>query len=345
MDNEPIVNGRFLSQKMTGVQRFAYEITRELIRLYPSLKIAVPDTELMENEFQKHLVVVGKRTGTTWEQLDLYRYVKQKQCVLINLCNTAPYRYERNVVTIHDLGVYENKAWYSKKFVYWYKFLTPRIIKRALAIYTVSQYSEQQLHRFFPSSKGKTAVAYNGVSESLFQEERGEKEELFLHVGTISDRKNIGVVLDAFKQAKVGNHRLVLCGRVDENLNDSLPKDLPNGVELHTNASDDELTEFYRKAAYVICASHYEGFGMPILEGIAYGALPIISDILVFKELFDQESLFFNPQDSSELLKIMENVAANPVHLPNAATNHYLTKFNYKNSAWVIWESVLQIAI
>ena len=140
----------FLSQPITGVQRFAIEICKQLIEIHPQLTIIVPvGTNCLHEELLNHIEYYGGRRGTVWEQTDLVRFMNRSGRVLLNLCNTAPIWHNKNVVTIHDLGVYVNPKWYSRTFACWYKFLTPRVLKKAVGIVTVSKFSKGEIVRIF----------------------------------------------------------------------------------------------------------------------------------------------------------------------------------------------------
>jgi len=333
-----VVNGRFLNQPVTGVQRFAIEVCKELVRLVPEIAIVVPKgTNSLYDDLRPHLKYYGSRSGTLWEQTDLVSFMKQFGGLLLNLCNTAPLCYHKSIVTIHDLGIYKNRKWYDRKFVWWYRFLTPRILKDAVSVLTVSRFSKREIQRVFDIGSNQIQVVYNGLPRGMDADIDIKKEKVILHVGTFSQRKNVKFIIDAFKRSRPEGYQLILCGNEDSNL----PHDLryfqsSDSIKFMSNLSDAELTELYSKASYFICASHYEGFGLPVLESILNGATPILSDIPVFRELYDQGSLFFNPEKLNELVAIFSNLPDECNQPTVEQMNTYKEKFSYETSARTI---------
>lgn len=325
---------------MTGVQRFAFEICLELLKLDDKIKIIVPKHFKNSNDkLEGKLIYVGQRKGVFWEQIDLAKFIKKEKVVLLNLCNSAPVFYNKSIVAIHDLGVYQNTGWYSTKFVRWYKFMTPRIVKKAISILTVSETVKKELIQHFNLNPENITVVYNGVSHQLVSSESNlKKENIFLHVGSISERKNIQFLVEAFEAADTNGYKLVLCGARDENLNSKLALVNSTKIKWELNCTDEELKDYYSKARYVVCASHYEGFGIPVLEGIANSCKPLLSNILVFNELYDDGALFFYQNNKNDLVKMIEAVTLHPQTIEKSTITKFITNYNYQSAANKIWE-------
>ena len=129
-----IINSRFLSQKITGVQRFAIEICKELKK--SSLEIEFVSPKNISNSKVADLLEVKKigfLTGHLWEQITLQVYVRRKKAVLISLCNTAPLFLENQIITIHDLSFRLYPEWNSKIFSFVYNKMIPIIAKKSKA--------------------------------------------------------------------------------------------------------------------------------------------------------------------------------------------------------------------
>src|ERR1700709_2206249 len=111
------VNGRFLTQKFSGVQRFATEVTLALQSLHPDLRILTPPGPITTPISGS--MAVGKLSGQGWEQLELPRHAAGG--VLLNLGNTAPLFGRRQIVVIHDAGVFSTPETYPWQLRLWYK--------------------------------------------------------------------------------------------------------------------------------------------------------------------------------------------------------------------------------
>ena len=95
-----VVNSRFLTQNITGVQRFAIEIAKQLKVLYSSDIQFISPKNIIHVDLAEELEakVIGNRTGHLWEQIDLPRYLKSIDSPLIlNLANTAPLFYKNKI--------------------------------------------------------------------------------------------------------------------------------------------------------------------------------------------------------------------------------------------------------
>lgn len=102
-----IINARFLTQHVTGVQRYAIELSRELIKLKPDIKFVAPHNIIHQGIAKEFDVkIVGKKTGYYWEQIELPSYLKKthKNPLLLNLANMAPINYKNKIVTICFAG-------------------------------------------------------------------------------------------------------------------------------------------------------------------------------------------------------------------------------------------------
>src|ERR1022692_771063 len=101
-----IVNARFLTQKVTGVQRFAIEISKILHKLNDQIVFVTP-FNIVDQNLANDLgaIVIGKNKGTIWDQVDLrYYLILKHNPLLINFCNTGMIFYNKQIVTIHDMS-------------------------------------------------------------------------------------------------------------------------------------------------------------------------------------------------------------------------------------------------
>ena len=160
------INGRFLSQRVTGVQRYAQEIVKELDKVLQEKNtdnewcILVPKNRI--NDLSTNYIKVkkcGKLTGHLWEQFELPFYAKDG--FLVNLCNCAPLLKKNQLVTIHDAAVVAFPQAYSWQFRMWYKFIYTVCGKRADRIVTVSKFSRNELNKYFNKDIDKISVIYN----------------------------------------------------------------------------------------------------------------------------------------------------------------------------------------
>ena len=119
------INGRFLTQGMTGVQRFAREITAATDRLmgndaWPQARLLMPSSVAQSPFAYLKAEAIGQKSGQLWEQWELPKAATGS--FLINLGNTAPLMLGRGqAVVIHDAGVFDTPESYSFAFRTWYR--------------------------------------------------------------------------------------------------------------------------------------------------------------------------------------------------------------------------------
>ena len=197
------VNARFLTQNVTGVQRFAIELSRELVlKLGTEVKFIAPYNIIQKDLAEEfHVEIIGKCTGYLWEQIELPLYLKRKGSPkLINLCSMAPALYSNNIVTIHDRTWVRFPDTFSRSFKIVYRFLTPLLCREARKILTVSRFSLKEISDYFQVERNKFSVIYNAVDKRFLHkvDENLGKDPYFLAVSSIKGNKNFKVVLESF---------------------------------------------------------------------------------------------------------------------------------------------------
>ncbi|MBF4470432.1 glycosyltransferase family 4 protein [Flavobacterium sp. HJJ] len=317
MENTIAVNARFLTQSITGVQRFAIELSRRLKGIYGSeIQFFAPknivNAELAD---ELNIIIIGHNTGHIWEQMDLPNFLKSKgNPLLLNLANTAPLFYKNKIVTIHDVAFLAYPETYSKKFLFFYKFLIPKVIYSSKHVLTVSDFSKSEIVKFYKISQDKITVIYNAVanqfsigSSSLEQ----AKVPYLVAVSSLNYRKNLHSVLAAFQRISNeynNNLQLIVIGDIKSKIFKSIDiqeYSSNTAFQFVGRVSDEELIKFYTNALGFIYPSYYEGFGIPPLEAQACGCPVIVSNVSSLPEVFKDSALYCNPNSIDEISNAM----------------------------------------
>jgi glycosyltransferase involved in cell wall biosynthesis len=342
-----VINTRFLTQKLTGVQRFAIEIAKEIKKITPDVVFVSP-ANIIHKDLAAELGVkiIGNNKGVLWEQVDLPLFlIKANKPLLINLCNVAPLGYKNQIVTLHDMAFFTNSAWFSKNFVRYYKFLIPRISKRAKLIFTVSHFSKNEIVKYINVPPQKIKVVYNAVSDLVHPANpEADLGRYILVVGSIDKRKNISTLIEAFNLIPNKDFKLIIAGDVNSIFNNRGNETLNTHRDIifKGRVSDHELADLYTNAQIFIYPSLYEGFGIPPLEAMAYGCPTIVSDIDSLREVCGDASVYVNPLSSksiSEGIKLLmkDEVLRNSL-IEKGEKN--ITRFSWKLSAQLIVDSI-----
>jgi len=317
------VNARFLTQEVTGVQRFAEQICLALSELRDDIVFLSP-SGILRPEIKRKLNVkeIGTRSGHLWEQFDLPRYLKsQGSPLLLNLCSTAPVFYKNNIVTHHDVTYKRYPNSFSKKFRLVYGILVPMMLKNAKHLITVSEFSKSEINSVYNYPLTKTTVVYNAVSEDFTEGVVTEEslsdvsdEKYLLAVSSPNYHKNFHGMMSAFSQLQNNNIKLKIIGKAgsafsnQQQLSDNSTN--PN-IEFMGRVDDEKLIQLYQKAHAFIFPSFYEGFGIPPLEAQACGCPVIASNTASMPEVLGSSVLYFNPESLLEIKNAMEEIISN----------------------------------
>ena len=140
-----------------------------------------------------------------------------------------------------------------------------------------------------------------------------------LHVGTLEPRKNVATLLAAWPRLRVAMADappLVLCGKLGwqpESIEGDLARAGAEGwLRWLGYAPDETLAALYDRAALLVCPSHYEGFGLPLVEAMSAGTPIVCSDIPVFREVAAGAAIFVPPDDASAWARAVGEVLADP---------------------------------
>lgn len=301
------INGKFLAQNFSGVQRYSKEIAFRLLKL-SHFKIVIPkNANINLTEYSDDDVLKSKTEGLLWEQIELPLIVNREAGILLNLGNTAPLLYNRNIVTNHGLAWMFYPEAFSKKFVYWYRFMIPRILKRALAILTVSYSAKEELIDTFKLEEDKVHVIYPGVS-SIFSPGSGNFKNYILYVGNIQSYKNLHTLIYAYSTLKRVEKDIELWivgvsdGGVFRKYTDFRTAiSCGQGIRFLGFKRDQELVSLYREAICLVLPSLYESFGLPVVEALACGCPVVASDLPAIREVAKDAVLYTNPRDPDEI--------------------------------------------
>ncbi len=313
------VNARFLTQRLTGAQRYALEVGARLpSRLGAPLTLLTPDREQMLS-LPGELKPCGRLGGHPWEQLELPR-ARSRERLLFSPCNVGPLAVSRQVLTIHDVFSIQRPQWVSRAFHRWYSFLLPRLARRVAHIITVSDYAKGTIVESLKVAPDKVTVTPLGVDRRFrpaaaadiegVRERLGLPERFILTLGSLEPRKNLASVLDAWARFP-GDSRppFVIAGGLGNSavFGAYQPQALPSeGVMLLGYVPDELLPALYSAATLFVYPSFEEGFGLPPLEALACGATVVTSNTSAMREICAPYATLIDPYDAASLAEGMQ---------------------------------------
>ncbi len=307
------VNGRFLTQPLYGVNRFAYEITCGLIDLGLDLTIICPKQDLNSaydiNRFR--IIRYGFSKSHIWEQFSLpFFFIGKKDYILINFTGLGPISISKKFVTIHDLAYIENPSWYSKTYVLLYRYLTPLSVKTSKHVLTVSNFSKKEIVNRLGTAEKRISVIYNAADVNDVENDSILRElpsKYVLAVSSIDPRKNFDRLVKAFSLIP-DIYLMVVGGGYHVFNNVKIDTSRPN-VKFLGRVSDAELTSLYKHATAFVYPSLYEGFGIPPIEAMTYGCPVIVSDIEVLREVCGEAASYVDPYDEKQMAQTISKIS------------------------------------
>jgi glycosyltransferase involved in cell wall biosynthesis len=344
-----VVNCRFLTHAVTGVERYAEEMVNALAAIRSDLLPVAPATVSLRHDEVGGMKVqrVGSRTGHAWEQLDLRRYLRKNgDPFLLDLANTGPVTYRNQLVVIHDVLHRRFPQAHSRAFRWWYGAMTPSLARHAEVVATVSRFSQAEIRDIY--GRRHIAVLPNAVGTWIAGPARRPSalatSHFFLVVGSHSAHKGIAIAHRAFERYRErgGRAQMVVVGGSHRSFAGRQSSGT-DGVHDLGRVSDDELIWLYRHAHAFLFPSLYEGFGVPPLEAQAAGAPVIASDIPPLREVLSPSSaIWFPPADDEALCEAMLSLETRSGLRANLMTagQQNVGRFSWQASASMLSEII-----
>lgn len=236
--------------------------------------------------------------------------------------NIIPLQYNGlSVVTVHDLAIYQHPEWFPGKQDFSVKVLVPKSLRKAKRIIAVSRSTANDIKQQFSIPADRISVVYEGYERiKLPGKLRARQltkhfnlsEDFFLYIGTLEPRKNIAGLITAF-DTLVARHprrfkgvQLVLAGakgfRFEDNYQ-AIQTIKAGSVRYVGYVTPQEKLALLALTKAFVFPSLYEGFGLPVIEAMAYGTPVITSRVSSLPEVTGKAAILINPHKPEALMK------------------------------------------
>jgi glycosyltransferase involved in cell wall biosynthesis len=348
-----VINGRFLTQRMVGVQRFAIEVIKVIDGLiesgeYAGLKgrVEILAPPAARDFPLRHIAVRRCGIGGSyfWEQLVLPFYASGS--LLLNFCSLGPVVMRDQIVVIHDATPKARPQNFTPLFCALYNFLIPRLCARARAIGTVSEFSRSELGKWYGANTSKIEVCYVGadhisriVPDHSIIEKLGLKgKKFFLGVGA-GNNKNAETVIAAMQKAGLDDTLLMITGYRNAKVNGQEVKVDSDNLRPTGYVTDQELRSLMEHALALVSPSRYEGFGLPPVEAMVVGCPAIVSDTPAMVEICGDAALHCDADDVDGLARFLRIVHDHP------ARRAELIAAGRARAARYTWDSTARVLV
>jgi len=344
-----LINGDFLCRRLTGIERYAYEITLRLDKISQpgEITIIVPNNAVNVPEFSNLKLIRHKKNIKShlwWQILTLQWFlVTHREYTVLEFGNTA-LLFAPGIVFLHDIycEYFPNDfITFKDKIIWLYSKLQYRLIaKKAKKIGTVSYFTKNQIVQNYHVDPDRITVIYSSWNHyrnivadySIFNDFPVLSKPFYFSLGSLSKRKNIKWIIEYAQKNR--DAIFAISGislptvKVDE-LNYSTPQN----VILLGYLDDSRVKALMEKCKAFILPSYYEGFGLTPLEALSCGAQIVIANAASLPEIYGNTAHYIDPFNINVDL---DALLREPVENPDAI----LAKYSYDTSAEKVYNLI-----
>jgi glycosyltransferase involved in cell wall biosynthesis len=305
-----------LGRQRTGDERYAENLLRELGALVGPVRIAAvtrhpglvpPGIEPVELDARSQIARMA---------VGLPRLLRRVRPALAHFNYVVPPLWRGPaVVTVHDLSFERQPDLMTTRDRLLFRRFVPRSVRQAGRVLTPSELTKRDLLELYGLQEEKVVVTPNGVDPAFGPEGNRQAPETpyLLLVGAIQPRKDPLTALEALTRL-APELRLVLVGpekRGGDEVRDAIQRLRLNGrVDLLGHIEKEKLAELYRGAECLVLPSHYEGFGLPIIEAMACGTPVVATRAGSIPEVAAGAAVLVEPGDPAALAEGVEQALA-----------------------------------
>lgn len=266
------------------------------------------------------------------------------------------------IPVIHDLNFHHRPNDLPRMVRNYYNRCFPKFAEKATRIITVSEYSRKDIAESYNIDQDIIDVVYNGADKIFKPATEIEKNETkkrltsekdyFVYAGSLHPRKNISVLLHAFEDFKKetgSDMKLVLAGEtlfITPGMKKKLKHmNYRNDVILTGRVSTEDMRLIISSATVMTFVSHYEGFGIPVLESMQCGVPVIASNVTSIPEVAGDAALYISPGKPETILEAMKKITEDFKLRENLIEKGFVQsrKFTWDKTAKALWESIEKV--
>lgn len=334
---------------MTGMERFAYELIRELDKTARSaaldMRLVVPTNARNVPELHNIRVVrYGKARGSLWEQIFMTAYCLRHNAMSLSLRPIMPLL-KPGIVCIHDVSYKTNPSFfatpYSRLARWWvlYHFWAAKHFSPI--VFTVSEWSKREIMDEYGIEGERIVVLGNGwehfkrvkADETLAaRHPEWIQRPFFFSLGSLAPNKNIKWIVDVARRHRQYNFLIGGNASLRAYGTDYREEQYAN-VKFIGYLSDEEVKYLMSRCKAFLFPSFYEGFGLPPLEALSVGAPIVVSNASCLPEIYGDSAHYIDPYDTNvDLDRLLEE--------PVSPANKLLEKYSFARYARIVADTL-----
>jgi glycosyltransferase involved in cell wall biosynthesis len=241
------------------------------------------------------------------------------------------------VITIHDL-IHEK---FGAPGNLYSKASRTNFYNQADGYIFVSKSTRNDFAEFYPElfESRSSKVIWHGCNFHVNEQKSEKRRKQFLFVGSRNGYKNFTTVAEAFSKVADANKdcTLVVAGSSPKSTERAILKNYENLISWIESPEEKQLSTLYAESIALLYVSKYEGFGMPLLEAMSQGCIPIAGNHSSIPEVLGEAGIKVNCESVDKLSDSMEKCLAD-----NSETKN-LVKRGYDRASFFTWEKSAEL--
>jgi len=331
-------DGKRAANNLTGLGNYSRSLIEQLARQFPENKYfvyspKVKSSKQIDTFFEQENIQLKlpSKSNFLWRSFNILKDLKHDGIQLFHgLSHEIPFSIQKteikSIVTIHDLIFLRFPKYYKFIDRKIYKWKSQSACKYADKIIAISEKTKADIVEFYKINPEKIEVIYQTCDDSFktfLDQSVLDKirlnyklpEKYILNVGTIEERKNLKLIVQALKTVNE-DYKLVVIGKQTpyfKSVEEEIEKlGLKNRILFLKNIPFADLPGIYQLATVFVYPSFYEGFGIPIIEALYSGIPTIAATGSCLEEAGGPTSIYISPVDSPSLSSAINQVLESP---------------------------------
>lgn len=312
----------------------------------------------IENKSNFKIISLSAKNRFAWNFWTLAQYLRKNPVDIYHTQYITPWFVPKKikiVTIVHDISFNFFPQFINFFDLLFLRILIPISLRRADKIIGVSQFTCDEIIRFYKINPEKVecvlnSIAYEFLSENISDEQKEAirkkynlPEKFILYIGTLQPRKNIPMLVEAYTKAKekLDGAKVVICGNrkgrnFDTRIDEAVKKNqAENDIVFPGFIDEEDKQTIFCSARAFAFPSLYEGFGLPLIEAMIQGVPVIAADIPSLKEVGGDAALYFNPNSLEDFAQKLCIICADEELRKKliAAGKERVNHFSWKKSA------------